>query len=191
MAAAKLRKSCGKNYQKQELIISIFNKIDAPNKYQYKVAISTRTAFQILLFLYFIIVLKLTLIRRPINYFMEQLHDNYGLASVKQNIVHSNPVPFNTIIHYFSGVERLEFSIPNLLGNLILFIPFGFILPILNFRFNKLSKIILAALFLSLGIETIQMIGCLGQFDVDDLLLNTLGAGIGYLILFVYRKIKI
>jgi glycopeptide antibiotics resistance protein len=48
--------------------------------------------------------------------------------------------------------------------------------------------VLLAALVLSLIFEVTQLIFVLGSFDVDDLLLNTIGAGIGYYIYWIDRK---
>lgn len=186
--ALKPQKNSEKSFRKPKLKTIIPLETDAPKRYPHQPAIFARTALQVLLFIYFLAILKLTLFRRPINYFMEQLHDNYSLNSIKQNILHSNILPFSTIAHYFSPTERLEYAIPNLLGNFVLFMPFGFILPIMNSRYNKLSKIALVTLILSLSIEIIQMIGCLGYFDIDDLLLNTLGAITGFWILVFFRN---
>lgn len=69
----------------------------------------------------------------------------------------------------------------NLLGNILIFIPFGFFLPMGS---TKKSFVLTAlfSFFLSLGIETFQLLTKIGSFDVDDLLLNTLGGIIGYLL---------
>jgi glycopeptide antibiotics resistance protein len=70
--------------------------------------------------------------------------------------------------------------IENLAGNIIGFSPFGIILPLLSKRFQKLSRVTLATFFLSLTFELIQLIFEFGSFDVDDLILNTIGGIIGY-----------
>ena len=41
-----------------------------------------------------------------------------------------------------------------------------------------------------LGIEIFQLVSGFGAFDVDDIILNCLGAVMGYLIYYVYEKIK-
>ena len=42
---------------------------------------------------------------------------------------------------------------------------------------------------LSLGVETIQLVSKVGCFDVDDLMLNTSGVVLGYLIYYISKKI--
>lgn len=72
----------------------------------------------------------------------------------------------------------------NLLGNVVCFMPFGFLLPTISKKKalnNFLSVTILAAAF-SMLIETAQLITKVGAFDVDDIILNTLGGLLGYVI---------
>ncbi|WP_235550237.1 VanZ family protein [Paenibacillus sp. Soil724D2] len=70
--------------------------------------------------------------------------------------------------------------------NIIMFTPLGVYLPLL-FKLKRISKSILAVFLVSLIIESSQLIlGYLGfirgrEFDIDDLILNTLGGAIGYL----------
>jgi glycopeptide antibiotics resistance protein len=87
-----------------------------------------------------------------------------------------------------------EFMMNNLLGNLLGFIPFGLLLPLVIPFFRNLFKTLLAGFLLSLGYETIQLVFDLGIFDVDDLILNTAGALIGFIIFtltyFFFRIVK-
>lgn len=78
----------------------------------------------------------------------------------------------------------------NIGGNVIGFIPFGFFLPVLKRRFRKGWKIGIMGFLLSLFIETLQLYWKVGSFDVDDLLLNTIGVIIGYWIFMVCNKIR-
>ncbi|MEK4665102.1 VanZ family protein [Priestia sp. FSL H7-0729] len=71
----------------------------------------------------------------------------------------------------------------HLVGNVLAFIPLGIFIPVLTG--NKLFsgvKVFLLSLILSLGYEVTQLVTGMGIFDVDDLLLNTLGGLIGYII---------
>ena len=71
-------------------------------------------------------------------------------------------------------------SLEGIILNILLFIPFGYLLPSL---FPKLRwwQVILLGLAFSLTIELLQLITKLGYADVDDLINNTLGAAIGWL----------
>ena len=70
--------------------------------------------------------------------------------------------------------------IVNLVGNVMAFVPFGAILPILRRETRGILRIAILTLEFSLLVETIQLIYKVGSFDVDDLLLNTLGGVLGY-----------
>lgn len=62
-------------------------------------------------------------------------------------------------------------------GNLIWFVPFGFLLPMLT-KCGK--KVILYSFLLSLAIEYCQLMFGTGVTEVEDLILNTFGGAIGY-----------
>ena len=64
--------------------------------------------------------------------------------------------------------------------NILLFVPFGYLLPSL-FPSKRWWQVILLGLAFSLTIELLQLITRLGYADVDDLINNTLGAAIGFL----------
>lgn len=63
--------------------------------------------------------------------------------------------------------------------NVLLFIPFGFFIPILWKCKRRLPVCLLTGLSLSLTIEIIQLLTERGHFQIDDILMNTIGAGIG------------
>ncbi len=68
----------------------------------------------------------------------------------------------------------------NLLGNMIAFMPFGFILPMLCLSNRRWYIVTALSLLCSLMIESLQLVTRRGSFDVDDLMLNTLGGLLGY-----------
>ena len=109
----------------------------------------------------------------------------------------NNFIPFKTIYQYLFSATNLSFSIriQNLAGNIIGFIPFGFLMPLLSRKFLNLKVITLTTFCLSLVYELTQLVFRFGSFDVDDLILNTLGGVVGYLIIswiltFMARKSK-
>ena len=81
-------------------------------------------------------------------------------------------------------------SFLNLAGNVIGFLPFGFFLPILSRRLRNGVLVTMSGFGLSLLVESIQLIFKVGCFDVDDMILNTLGAALGYGIYAVCDKIR-
>ena len=64
--------------------------------------------------------------------------------------------------------------------NILLFVPYGFALPLLWRKFRDGGRTVLAGFFLSLFIELMQLFS--GCTDADDVILNTFGAWIGYLL---------
>ncbi|MBQ7438099.1 MAG: VanZ family protein [Oscillospiraceae bacterium] len=64
--------------------------------------------------------------------------------------------------------------------NILLFVPFGYLLPLLWRRADRWWKVVLCGFVLSLGIELIQLVTHLGMFDLDDLMNNSLGAFLGW-----------
>ncbi|MCD8153254.1 MAG: VanZ family protein [Clostridiales bacterium] len=93
-----------------------------------------------------------------------------------------NLIPFLEIRRFWMYREQLGIKavLANLLGNVVGFIPFGFILPVIVPELRNGFLILLAGFSLSLGVELIQLVSRVGCFDVDDLFLNTLGAAAGY-----------
>ena len=79
----------------------------------------------------------------------------------------------------------------NIIGNVLAFIPFGIFVPWLsNGRINVFATFAYG-FALSLTIETVQLICKVGCFDVDDLVLNVLGALCGYAVYAIaYRIVK-
>ena len=91
----------------------------------------------------------------------------------------SNFIPFREIFRY-KLFDRL--FIKNVIGNMFMFLPFGFYLSYL-LKINKKRQILLFSLFVSFSIEIAQsMIGRV--FDIDDVILNVCGGLIGY---YIYR----
>lgn len=72
--------------------------------------------------------------------------------------------------------------------NALLFIPIGVLLPLLYQRFQKLLPCALYGFFLSLAIELMQLF-CFRATDIDDLLMNTLGAVVGFGIFVLFKKL--
>ena len=100
-----------------------------------------------------------------------------------------NLIPFATIRSYikYSGIFH---ALLNILGNVVLFIPIGFIFPLILIRYRDLKRIAVLSISISLFIEFIQFF--VGRScDIDDLILNFVGGIIGYTIFcFASDKLK-
>lgn len=102
------------------------------------------------------------------------LYDAIGLR-VEYITEHINLVPFSQ-----------EISIKGYVLNIVLFMPFGFLVPIIWDNMRKPIPVILSGFAFSALIEASQILSSRGT-DVDDLMMNTLGAALGF---FCYRAGK-
>lgn len=104
-----------------------------------------------------------------------------------------NLEPFVEIKRYWSCLHPdgpyFKYALFNLFGNVALFIPYGFIIPIIFYKRNSFIWVFMSCLVFIGSIETIQLVTKLGAFDVDDIILNFIGGMIGYIIYVIVRYI--
>lgn len=115
-----------------------------------------------------------------------------GLASqalVSNNRVHStNLIPFIVLKDTYNEVfinGNINYFLINFIGNIIIFMPLGFFIPLLWNIENK--KVILIGFLSSLFIEVVQLFLARGT-DIDDLILNTIGSSLGLLIFNILNR---
>jgi len=103
-----------------------------------------------------------------------------------------NIIPFREITRFIEYRKKLGWFavIVNLGGNIAAFVPFGCMLPALVKRLRYFHKIFLLSFFFSFCIETTQLITKVGCFDVDDMILNTLGGILGFTCFFIIYAIR-
>lgn len=96
-----------------------------------------------------------------------------------------NFIPFKEMTRYSIGSRAFFY---NVIGNIVLFIPFGYFVSD-YLKAKRVPHIILVSLIISLTAELIQFkIG--RAFDVDDILLNMLGAIVGFMCYISVKAIK-
>ena len=95
---------------------------------------------------------------------------------------------FVRVLLYDPNPYNIRLAIVNLFGNILLFIPLGYFLPRLWSGLRKWWKTWLATLLIMSGVELIQLLTLRGTCDVDDLILNLLGAAMGYGIFCIWKK---
>ncbi len=124
-------------------------------------------------------------------FFAESLDRNYINRVYQYNLI-----PFKEIKRFWIHRDVLDTRavMLNLMGNIVAFIPFGMLLPAL---FQKCRNFFLTVLFsmeFSLCVEVIQLVCKVGIMDVDDIILNTAGGIIGYILYWflsiIWRKIN-
>lgn len=140
-----------------------------------------RTIFAVLFIVYIALLLKLIILRYPIPMMVSAFQSALS-EPLSEKIMDVNLVPLKTISFYLAGKPSLGVARVNLIGNIIAFVPFGFILPIIFKRLRSFVLIFLLALFFILLLETIQLLTTVGAFDVDDIILNILGTVCGFII---------
>ncbi len=95
-----------------------------------------------------------------------------------------NLIPFLTVTNYIksigTGTINLKTVFINLAGNIFLFTPLGFLLPAVFRTLRKFWKSMLTVFFIVLAVEALQLLLQIGVFDIDDFILNLLGAALGY-----------
>ncbi len=118
-----------------------------------------------------------------------ELSDRVNTYSM-QGSINYNLIPFRSMS---TQIERITqwWALKNLLGNIIPFIPFGFLLPITYKKFSSAISIFVIGLASILLIESFQFFTKLGSFDVDDIILNMTGIVCGYVIFLVTNRLFI
>ena len=94
-------------------------------------------------------------------------------------------VPFWEFANVIKGV-RLSFFIGQIFFNLLMLMPFGFMLPVI--KKVSLKQVLMISLCFSVGIELTQFITGRGLMEFDDVFNNTVGAVLGYKVYDVMRE---
>jgi glycopeptide antibiotics resistance protein len=90
-------------------------------------------------------------------------------------------------LELFKIFSIYEFSNKQVLGNFVMLLPLGIYLPVLYRRMSNFFKVVLVCMLVSVIIELMQLITKYRSADVDDVLLNTIGACIGYGLYRMFR----
>lgn len=138
-----------------------------------------------------IVVLLLILCLIVLAYFLllSPLFRSYDLPDDYDTL---NLVPFREIGRFIT--KRSEIGVwgafSNLAGNILAFIPLGFLLPAAVMFMRKAYRTILAGLLISMAGEILQYVFAVGVCDIDDLILNTAGTAIGYAVFAAVMRIR-
>lgn len=99
-----------------------------------------------------------------------------GIERMLENIVYGD----------YLGIEK-DF----LIGNILLFLPFGFLVPLVFKKCNKYYKEIIASILGVLVVELIQFALVSGSFDIDDFIYNIIGGIIGFGLYLIFAGLFI
>lgn len=139
----------------------------------------SRIALKIIWWIYIIALFLLVIIKFRGS--ISEITNRIEAYSVP-NFVNYNLIPFRSI-----GVQLKNISEGwarfNLFGNIVPFIPFGFLLPIAFVKINSFWKVVGIGFAVDICMEIFQYITKTGSFDIDDIILNMIGIVLGYLLM--------
>lgn len=141
----------------------------------------------VLLLLWLLAAIAMLFLGKPHPHYYDS-YEQYLLANI-------DLIPFQSTQNYIE-LLRLDKIEPdavarNIAGNIVLFVPLGFLLPCLYKRFVNAKPIIISSVLLAFVFETIQLLTMCGCFDIDDIILRSTGTMIGLMlwkISFIYSK---
>lgn len=143
---------------------------------------------RILFFVYLLIVIKLIIFKYPYEQ-LEEIAGAWEKGVILEGLDTANFTLFKTIRMYIKYSYKLN-SFENLIGNVAVFVPFGFLLPYAMESGKNFLIMLLNVFIFVVGIEIFQLFSAFGAFDVDDILLNCLGAVIGYFLYLIFDKVR-
>lgn len=102
-----------------------------------------------------------------------------------------NLIPFRTIRQFWNlllGSHYQRHAFQNLIGNVVLFIPLGYLLPVNFPGLRRFWPTLLTSTLVIIAVELCQLFTLVGCCDIDDLILNLPGAAMGYGLYALSRK---
>lgn len=127
-----------------------------------------------LLFLYLVAVGCVTFF--PMTIIFYDWHGRFSFA------------PLASIAQLVLETDRAT-ALKNIAGNVVMFVPLGVLLPLLFQRLRSFGALVWRVALISLGIELLQLPTRVRATDVDDILLNVVGALIGYALFRLLRRV--
>lgn len=140
---------------------------------------------------YILILIKLIIFKYPWEYLMN-ITQSWEKGVILEGLSTANFTMGKSIRMYIRYFNKFPFwnGFANLVGNILVFIPFGFVLPKAYSGCGKWWRVFYCAVGFVMCIELFQLFSAFGAFDVDDILLNVSGAMIGYFLFSILRRIE-
>ena len=152
---------------------------------------SNHKIWKYVLLIYLLIVVKLIVFKYPWEHLVE-ITKSWEKGVILEGLSTANFTWGKSIRMYIRYFNKFPFwnGFANLIGNILVFIPFGFLLPKAYPSCGKWWRVFYCASGFVICIELFQLFSAFGAFDVDDIFLNVLGAMIGYPFYVLCRKIR-
>jgi len=100
---------------------------------------------------------------------------------------HVQLVPFHTLRNYLDGYDSTQTMLLYVVGNVVMFVPFGLFLQLALRR--RVALTVALGLLASVTVEVLQLPIWSRSSDVDDVILNTLGGVVGALLAAVVLRL--
>ena len=109
-----------------------------------------------------------------------------------EQAIRFNLVPFKEISRFWIYRKQLGYGafFLNIFGNVLAFVPCGFLLSVISRRCRYFILNTVIGLFISFLIECTQLLFRVGSFDVDDMILNTFGVCLGYITYVTVQRFR-
>lgn len=118
-----------------------------------------------------------------------------GLFVSLNNSRYMNLIPLKETAIMFKQNVGIKIPLYNVIGNILLFVPLGFFIPMLFKKCNNVKKVLLYGFTASLSIEVLQYFTAMTFSDIDDVIFNTLGTLLGLMCYRIFvsiiRKVKL
>ena len=137
--------------------------------------------------IYIILLWKVIVFKLPL-WQMHEISQSWSREVVFEGMESANFVLFKTIKMYIRYWGRGLNSFENLVGNVAAFVPLGYLFRVIRSARNFFAWFLGIFTFI-LGIEMFQLLSAFGAFFVDDILLNSTGALLGYFLFYVCKFI--
>lgn len=129
------------------------------------------------------------------SFYLSQVID---ITILNRNITEEARFDLDLVEVYWIALNGNDVFFTQILGNIIMFVPFGILAPLCFVRARSICRIVILSFFFSIFIEVTQLYTHTGLFELVDLLNNTLGGFLGYILFllpykvyqFLKRKIK-
>lgn len=114
----------------------------------------------------------------------------WNLEEMLERNTRVNSEPLVAVCRWIGDGRWWHFTY-NVIGNCIWFMPLGFLMPAIYKHYREKSeRVIFIGMVISASIEVLQYFLCTGVTDIDDVIFNTIGTAIGYLLWVLFDKIR-
>ncbi|OZI12039.1 hypothetical protein CEW92_08745 [Bacillaceae bacterium SAS-127] len=150
--------------------------------------INFRWSWKVIFYIYILLLINFIVFKflGDINAVKSNIQLQY--ENVQMGGSNVNLVPLRTLSSYVFGLD-VGVSFINIVGNIVPFIPLGFVIPLAFPSQKPFMKTMISCLGIIICIEVIQLVTYLGNMDIDDLILNQVSCVIGYSLYVVSEKI--